>query len=60
MKNYRIPRKYLRPRKQPKKCQYCGKRTDDLYTYVDESNIAITRNAPYLCKDCYQHKYGNK
>lgn len=30
------------------------------YQYVDESNGAITTNAPYLCRDCYEQKYGVK
>ena len=40
------------------KCRDCGKKTKDLYMYVDESNIAITRNSPFLCKSCYIKRYG--
>jgi hypothetical protein len=28
-----------------------------IYTYVDESNIAITKNAPKLCEACYRKTY---
>lgn len=50
MSNYRIPKKYLRPRKTPNKCEMCGTKTEDLYIRVDGNNIAITNNSPYLCK----------
>ena len=26
--------------------------------HYDSSNIAITYNSPYLCKECYIKKYG--
>ena len=58
MKHYRMPKKYSRPKKIPKNCQNCGIKTEDLYFYLDESNIAITYNSPYLCKQCYEKKYG--
>ena len=28
------------------------------YQYTDESNGAITASAPFLCRDCYEQKYG--
>ena len=32
----------------------CGKH---IYFYVDESNRAITKNSPPLCKECYIKRY---
>lgn len=60
MKNYRMPRKYSTVRKYGGKCEKCGKKTpfNEVYCYIDESNIAISYNAPYLCKECYQEIYG--
>ena len=60
MRHYRTPKKYLRPKKQPKTCQMCGKQTEELYQYIDESNIAITYNSPFLCEKCYQTKYESR
>lgn len=34
--------------------QFCGKH---IYTYVDDSNVAITRNSPELCAECYAKRY---
>lgn len=28
-----------------------------IYSYVDESNRAITKNSPLLCKSCYRDNY---
>lgn len=56
----KVSRRYFRPKKEPNSCQHCGKETNDLYIYVDESNIAITQNSPYLCKECYKQKYGDR
>lgn len=56
----KVSRRYFRTKKETNKCQHCGKKTDDLYIYVDESNIAITQNSPYLCKECYKQKYGDR
>lgn len=44
------------------KCSKCGKNAclKHLYCYVDESNIAITNNAPLLCAECYKKIYCNK
>lgn len=41
------------------KCSKCGKNVclRHIYQYVDESNIAITRNSPMLCAECYVEKY---
>ena len=36
---------------------FCGKH---IYSYVDGSNCAITKNNPLLCKECYIEKYGNR
>jgi len=41
------------------KCAKCGKYFcgEHVFCYVDESNIAITKNSPNLCKDCYEETY---
>ena len=41
------------------KCSKCGKDVclAHVYQYVDESNIAITRNLPMLCAECYIKTY---
>lgn len=41
------------------KCKkwFCDKH---IYTRVDESNIAITKNAPKLCKEDYKDHYNNQ
>ncbi len=54
MKNYRMPRKYSKPRKYGGKCEKCGIPTpiEKTFCRVDESNVAITWNAPYLCEKC--------
>ncbi len=59
MKNYKPPRKYSKPRKYNGKCEQCGepKAFNEVYCRVDESNIAITHNAPYLCIECYRKEY---
>ena len=36
---------------------FCGKH---LFIRVDESNAAITQNAPRLCERCYKAKYESK
>jgi len=46
-------------KKEHYKCKDCGK---DLcgkhaYSYVDESNIAITNNSPHCCRECYIKRY---
>jgi hypothetical protein len=33
---------------------FCGKH---IYFYIDESNIAITRNSKPHCETCYKIKY---
>jgi len=60
MRNYKTPKKYLRRKKEPNNCQKCGKKTEQLYIYVDGNNISITHNSPYLCRDCYEEKYGKE
>lgn len=49
-----------RPRKFAGHCEACGKPLCSCraYQYTDESNAAITNSAPYLCRDCYEQKYG--
>ena len=44
------------------KCARCGvKHTlDELYSYVDGNNRAITKNSPELCKPCFLARYGEK
>ena len=57
--NYRPSRKSLTPRKYGGKCERCGERKtpNEVYQRVDGNNVAITRNAPYLCADCYLEEY---
>lgn len=62
MKKYIYPKKkYYKSRKHDGKCANCGKEIPDnlAFSYVDESNAAITRNSPYLCWRCYNKKYPN-
>jgi len=33
---------------------------NQLFSYVDGNNIAITRNSPDYCLDCYKKIYGEK
>ena len=42
------------------RCESCGKPLCSCraYQYTDESNGAIAANAPYLCRDCYETRYG--
>lgn len=51
-----------RPRKFSGHCESCGKPLCSCraYQYTDESNGAITASAPYLCRDCYERRYGVK
>ena len=59
-RHYKIPRKYSKPRKYNGRCEYCGRvrAFSEVYQRVDDNNIAISYNAPYLCKDCYIERYG--
>lgn len=43
-------------------CEDCGKEIPvcQAYSYVDESNGAISANAPGLCAECYEKRYGKK
>lgn len=43
-------------------CEICKKSLcpEHSYSYVDENNIAITNNSPYLCKECYEKKYNKE
>lgn len=51
-----------RSRKFSGHCESCGKPLCSCraYQYTDESNGAITANAPYLCRDCYETRYSVK
>jgi len=44
-----------KPKKETGTCTRCVGRFchSHLYSYVDESNAAITRNSPPYCKQCY-------
>ena len=57
MKVWKQPRKYSTPRKYKGNCENCEKQTEEVYQYIDESNIAISYNSPYLCRECYKEKY---
>ena len=52
----------MKSRKYNGKCEECGtpKSLSEVYCYVDDVNPAINYNAPYLCKECYIKKYGNR
>ena len=43
-------------------CEKCKKSlcSEHAYSYVDGNNISITKNAPTLCKECYENKYNEK
>ena len=43
------------------KCSNCGKELPDneLYSYVDENNEAITKHSKDYCWRCYNEKYPN-
>lgn len=58
--NYKMPRKYNTPRKYYGHCEKCGKEVplDEICQYIDGNNIAITYNSQYLCKECYEDRYG--
>jgi len=44
------------------KCDECGKLLppDQIFSYVDGNNCAITKNSPNLCRECYIKRYGDK
>ena len=46
-------------RRDWEKCSNCNdiKCLKHIYSYVDESNIAITKNSPLFCRICYREKY---
>lgn len=46
-------------KKKKNVCKNCGieKELNELFCYVDGNNIAITKNSPLLCYDCYVKKY---
>ena len=61
-RKWMVPRvKYYKSKKSTGKCACCGKTIPDnlAFSYVDENNYAITRNAPYYCWRCYNEKYKN-
>jgi len=41
-------------------CSDCGKSflPNQIFSYVDGNNGAITKNSKEYCKDCYTQKYG--
>lgn len=43
-------------------CEKCKKSLcmEHAYSYVDGNNISITKNAPTLCKECYEKTYNEK
>lgn len=49
-----------RSRKFGGHCEACGKSicACKAYQYTDDSNGAISANSQYLCRDCYEKKYG--
>ncbi len=51
-----------RARKFSGRCESCGKPlcSCHAYQYTDESNGAITASAPFLCRSCYEERYGVK
>ena len=51
-----------RSRKFSGHCEACGKPLCicRAYQYTDESNGAITASAPFLCRSCYELRYGVK
>lgn len=51
-----------RSRKFGGRCEACGKAlcSCQAYQYTDESNGAITASAPFLCRSCYELRYGVK
>ena len=62
-RRYIVPnRKQMKSIKYNGKCEECGtpKSLSEVYCYVDDVNPAINYNAPYLCKECYIKKYGNR
>lgn len=51
-----LPKKYNSSRKYRGKCERCGKKSKEGYSFVDGNNVAITYYAPYLCLDCYNEE----
>lgn len=51
-----------RSRKFAGRCEACGNPLCSCraYQYTDESNGAITANSPFLCRECYETRYGVK
>ena len=44
------------------KCALCGVEhtLDELFSYIDGNNRAITKNSPELCMPCFRARYGDK
>ena len=60
-KRYIMPKaKHRKSRTYGGKCEVCGtkKPANEVYCYVDDVNPAINYNAPYLCRECYEKRYG--
>lgn len=53
--------KDLHRNKNIMRCKKCcdGFCMKHIYSRVDESNIAITKNAPNYCEQCYKEVYQN-
>lgn len=62
MSNFNLNKKTLRtrPRKFSGHCEACGKPVCacKAYQHTDDSNGAISASAQYLCRDCYEKRYG--
>lgn len=52
-------KKILKSKNEVYQCFNCKKILcgEHSFQYVDESNCAITKNSPILCKKCYKEKY---
>ena len=57
---YQPKRKYHKSRTYGGKCEGCGtlKAANEVYCYVDDVNPAINYSASYLCRECYEKRYG--
>ncbi len=60
IRNERLRRRFGKLKKTPDSCQKCGKecRPNELFSYVDGNNIAITYNSKHYCINCYKEVHG--
>jgi hypothetical protein len=60
--NYKMPMKYNTPRKYHGHCEQCGKEVpqNEICKYLDGNNVSITYYSQYLCKECYEERYGKQ